>query len=497
MIYRPEHFTVGGSASAIGLGVGSIIQPSPSNWTGNIGSIGIGSNGQLYIDSNALATYSPYGPGDVVAIALKNGFMWYRVNNSFWNGGTGDPVAGTGGFAIPTGSMYFMATVTPTASVTVNTIAPFVHTPPTGYQAWGSPPAPVAVSSWEILSKGVLNNVQSFDIRLPDGYSSFQFQIVGARFPVEDTFCTIVSYDNGATFLSDGVNYDTYGNASTLLYQSTAGTYVYTNPTFGGVQDPASWLSSDYDPGSFYGYAGLSRAAHFDQYWDVFPGDVNTFFRAIIRGMSDQYYAGLGGGFGFLVGATTVSSLSTIPNPKGRVNYMRFGGFGCMSGFDTTKTLSGTWYLLGLPQAGPPPFNPTTLFAGGATGGWWDPSDHSTTFQDIAGTIPAKADGQTVQMIKDKSGNGNHLVGIAGCTLHSSGSQWFLLFDGVANFINAAFTITQPLTRITAIQQVTWLVVLLYTMVMCRIVLCFISKRPLLTLCCMLVYQWVQRLTAL
>jgi hypothetical protein len=164
-----------------------------------------------------------------------------------------------------------------------------------------------------------------------------------------------VSYDNGATFLSDGVNYDTYGNASTLLYQSTAGTYVYTNPTYGGVQDPTSWLSSDYDPGSFYGYAGLSRAAHFDQYWDIFPGDVNTFFRPIIRGMSDSYYAAQNGGFGFLVGATTVSSLSTIPNPKGRVNYMRFGGFGCLSGFDTTKTLSGNWYLLGLPQAGPPP----------------------------------------------------------------------------------------------------------------------------------------------
>lgn len=61
--------------------------------------------------------------------------------------------------------------------------------------------------------------------------------------------------------------------------------------------------------------------------------------------------------------------------------------------------------------SGPPPvvWTPQDLFLSGELGGWYDPSDLSTLWQDDAGTIPVTADGQTVARIDDKSGNGNHL----------------------------------------------------------------------------------------
>jgi len=55
-----------------------------------------------------------------------------------------------------------------------------------------------------------------------------------------------------------------------------------------------------------------------------------------------------------------------------------------------------------------PLVSPSTLFAGGEQGFWFDPSDFSTMFQDSAGTTPVTAVGQTVGKILDKSGNDNH-----------------------------------------------------------------------------------------
>jgi hypothetical protein len=103
-----------------------------------------------------------------------------------------------------------------------------------------------------------------------------------------------------------------------------------------------------------------------------------------------------------------------------------------------------------------PPFDPTTLFAGGQTGGWWDVSDHSTTFQDTAGTTPANTAGQIVKRVNDKSGNGNFISSSVGATLHNSGGLWWLQFDGATQFLTAAFTCVQPMTRITPLQQITW-----------------------------------------
>jgi hypothetical protein len=53
-------------------------------------------------------------------------------------------------------------------------------------------------------------------------------------------------------------------------------------------------------------------------------------------------------------------------------------------------------------------FSPSALFANGEEGGWYDPSDLTTLFEED-GTTPASVDGP-VGKILDKSGNGNHLL---------------------------------------------------------------------------------------
>ncbi|TPJ52711.1 hypothetical protein [Mesorhizobium sp. B2-6-4] len=58
----------------------------------------------------------------------------------------------------------------------------------------------------------------------------------------------------------------------------------------------------------------------------------------------------------------------------------------------------------------PPAFDPTTLFANGETGAWYDPSDLSTLFQDSAMNTPVTANGDPVGAILDKSGNELHLL---------------------------------------------------------------------------------------
>lgn len=49
-----------------------------------------------------------------------------------------------------------------------------------------------------------------------------------------------------------------------------------------------------------------------------------------------------------------------------------------------------------------------SLFAAGEIGLWFEPNDIKTLFQDTAGTTPITAPGQTVALMRDKSGNGKH-----------------------------------------------------------------------------------------
>lgn len=79
-------------------------------------------------------------------------------------------------------------------------------------------------------------------------------------------------------------------------------------------------------------------------------------------------------------------------------------------------------------------FSPSSLFATGEQGAWYDPSDLTTLFQDTAGTIPVTAAGQSVALILDKSGRGNHATQATLAqrpiyNVNGSGLS-YLLFDG-------------------------------------------------------------------
>jgi hypothetical protein len=149
----------------------TVNDPSPvGNWSTGVGvgntvesigtsanSFGVFPDGEVYTNNATITTTTlTWSPGCVVGIAIGNGNLWYRVNNSNWNGScTADPVAGTGGYTVPSAAKYFMAEASRPAqgpaSITVNTAAPFVNAPPTGFLAWSNnagPPGPPGPSRW-------------------------------------------------------------------------------------------------------------------------------------------------------------------------------------------------------------------------------------------------------------------------------------------------------------------------------------------------------------
>lgn len=84
-------------------------------------------------------------------------------------------------------------------------------------------------------------------------------------------------------------------------------------------------------------------------------------------------------------------------------------------------------------------FSPSTLFANGEEGGWYDPSDLTTLFEED-GTTPASVDGP-VGKILDKSGNGNHLIQTTETkcpTLKLASGLYYLEFDGVDDGLQSA-----------------------------------------------------------
>lgn len=69
------------------------------------------------------------------------------------------------------------------------------------------------------------------------------------------------------------------------------------------------------------------------------------------------------------------------------------------------------------------------LFSQGQRGLWLDPSDFSTMFQDVGGTIPVTEVGQIVRRINDKSGNENHFFAASGDVhLQSNNGMKYLSF---------------------------------------------------------------------
>ena len=106
-----------------------------------------------------------------------------------------------------------------------------------------------------------------------------------------------------------------------------------------------------------------------------------------------------------------------------------------------------------------PIWTPASLFAASEQGGWYDPSDMSTMFQDSAGTVPVTAAGQSVGRILDKSGNGNHATQASAVNkpiLQESGGLYYLQFDGVDDFLSTGsidFTSTDKMTVVAGLRK--------------------------------------------
>lgn len=88
-----------------------------------------------------------------------------------------------------------------------------------------------------------------------------------------------------------------------------------------------------------------------------------------------------------------------------------------------------------------------SLFGSNVEGFYYDPNDLTTLFQDVEGTIPVTAVGQTVARINDKSGNGHHLVQatVSRQPKLIQDSQTFtygLFWDGIDDHMQAPFSIS-------------------------------------------------------
>lgn len=91
------------------------------------------------------------------------------------------------------------------------------------------------------------------------------------------------------------------------------------------------------------------------------------------------------------------------------------------------------------------------IFTNGRQGVWYDPSDISTLFQDVAMTIPVTKDGDPIRVIKDKSGNGHHAVAPSSSArpiYRTDGVLHWFETDGIDDYLKTVFSqvIAQPFT---------------------------------------------------
>lgn len=115
-----------------------------------------------------------------------------------------------------------------------------------------------------------------------------------------------------------------------------------------------------------------------------------------------------------------------------------------------------------LASGGGSPFSPLSLFAGGAPGAWYDPSDLTTLFQDSAGTTPVTAVEQPVGLMLDKSQglvlgpelvvNGNFSNGTTGWTVDagwSIGGGVAIKTAGSANYVKQGTPVVGKWYKVT------------------------------------------------
>lgn len=102
---------------------------------------------------------------------------------------------------------------------------------------------------------------------------------------------------------------------------------------------------------------------------------------------------------------------------------------------------AGIGRMMGPRRGGVTTFDPASLFASGEDGLFYDPSDLSTLFQDVAGSTAVTSDGDPVARVNDKSGNGSNGLQSTDTKrpLYKAGAglQWFQP-DGVDDGFNVS-----------------------------------------------------------
>lgn len=102
-----------------------------------------------------------------------------------------------------------------------------------------------------------------------------------------------------------------------------------------------------------------------------------------------------------------------------------------------------------------------SLFANNKQGFAYDPNDLSTMFQDAAGTTPVTGAGQSVGLILDKSGRGNHASQTVSASRpilqrNATTGAYYLAFDGADDFLqtnNINFTATDKVSLFAGVRK--------------------------------------------
>jgi len=103
-------------------------------------------------------------------------------------------------------------------------------------------------------------------------------------------------------------------------------------------------------------------------------------------------------------------------------------------------------------------YAPGDMFLNGEEGIWLDPSDFSTMFQDVAGTIPVTAPDQPVGKIFDKSGNEHYatFIGTKPLLKRDEVGLYYLDWDGISTAMETDeidFSTTDEVTIWTGIRK--------------------------------------------
>lgn len=197
--------------------------------------------------------------------------------------------------------------------------------------------ATTAASGMELLASGTITDpVEYFDLTLPDGYPCFRLVFSDLFLSATDYFSFAISYDAGATFVNDIINFDSYqflqfrryGNdneGAVNILDATNGTDALIGMS--DLQAPAADI-------------GMSMSL------DIFPGSASELMYVVGHSVSfkpDIYYNS---------GVIYLSPYATTPPVKARINLLRFVpyGNGDVDPPTSGETITaGTYFLWGTP----------------------------------------------------------------------------------------------------------------------------------------------------